>query len=95
MSIRFSRSVPPDASTDLTAAVEAEVRAHLSAVADADDDPDTNADDVRVWHETTEDEIKVHGELDAEPDAPYLREGYDPDADTEFEFVRYSEEGQE
>ena len=95
MSIRHSRSVPVDADSDLLSEVEREVRSHLSAVADSDDDPDTNADDVRIWHEHGDDELKVVGELDAEPDAPYLRDDFDPDDDSEFEFVRYSEEGRE
>jgi hypothetical protein len=66
------------------AALEAErahAIAHLSAVASADDDPETNADDVRVTvgdHPEREDLLRITGELDAEPDAPYLKDDYDP-----------------
>jgi len=61
--------------------VEAHVRAHLSAVADANDDPDARADEVRISHE--EEGLLVVGELDAEPDAPYLRPGFTPEQDIE------------
>lgn len=75
------------------------VRAHLSSVADADDDPETNADDVRIEVVDHVDGdlalVSVIGELDAEPNAPYLRPGFDPDADQRWTFTRYSEEGRE
>ena len=66
------------------AALEAErahVIAHLSAVAAEDDDPDTNADDVQVWvseHPDNPGLLRIVGELDAEPNADYLRGDYDP-----------------
>lgn len=86
MSMRYSRSVPIDAPPGALEEARAEVRAHLSAVADTDDDPNTHADDVRVWTEDDDGATKVVGELDAEPNAPYLRDDFDPKADTEFEF---------
>lgn len=57
------------------------VTAHLSAVADADDDPETNADDVAIEitdHPTDPDLTRIVGTLDAEPSAPYLSPDYDP-----------------
>jgi len=78
--VRYVRDVPADDSAALDAE-SAHVIAHLSAVADADDDPETNADDVQVWTERHPDgptQLRIVGELDAEPDAPYLRPGYDP-----------------
>lgn len=83
--MRYVRDVP----VDDQAALDAErlhVIAHLSAVADADDDPATNADDVRVWVQRHPDDptlLRIVGELDAEPNAPYLRDGFDPFADVD------------
>lgn len=97
--MRYRRDVARDDQVAIDAET-AHIRAHLSAVADADDDPDTNADDVTI---TVTDHVdgdpalvSIVGELDMEPDAPYLRPGYDPDADDDgLRFTRYSEEGQE
>lgn len=78
--MRYVRDVPAD---DLTAidAERAHVIAHLSAVASPDDDPESNADDVQVWTERHPDDpglLRIVGELAAEPDAAYLRDGFDP-----------------
>ena len=51
---------------------EDHVRAHLSSIADADDDPETNADDVVIVVHELENEFYVHGTLDADANAPYL-----------------------
>lgn len=75
MTLRYSRWSPRDVVPDM----EAHVRAHLSAVADADDDPTTRAGEVRISREDSGPGVRVTGELDAEPDAPYLRPGYDPE----------------
>jgi hypothetical protein len=82
--LTYSRWAPPD-SVDAT--VE-HVRAHLSSVADVDDSPDTHADDVMIEfrpavNEWGVDGYLVKGSLDAEPDAPYLRDGFDPEQDVE------------
>ena len=74
----YTRDLPEDADQSTVDEVIAHVRAHLSAVASADDDPETNADDVTVRTEHREGRIVIIGELDAEPDAPYLKPGYDP-----------------
>lgn len=58
-----------------------DMRAYLSAVADADDDPTTLADDVQVHVERLDDMVRIVGELDAEPSAPYLQPGWDPEDD--------------
>jgi hypothetical protein len=90
MTMRYVRDVPADDQ----AAVDAErahVIAHLSAVADADDDPDTNADDVRTWvieHPDDPSLVRIVGELDAEPDAPYLKPDHDPWAGVDPELRR-------
>jgi hypothetical protein len=93
--MRYRRDVPRD-DQDAIDAETAHVRAHLSACCDPGDDEDARADEVTVTV-TVVDHVNGHpylvsivGEIDAEPDAPYLREGYDPDADTEHEFRRYS-----
>lgn len=78
--MRYVRDVPADDQ----AAIDAErehVIAHLSAVADADDDPGTNAGDVQVWTERHPDDpglLRIVGEIDAEPNAPYLDPEFDP-----------------
>lgn len=79
--IPYTRDLPQDAARDLVDETIAHVRAHLSAVADADDDPETNADDVRVRVEHRDGRIWVAGELDAEPVAPYLGREFDPEQD--------------
>lgn len=55
------------------------VKAHLSSVANADDDPETNADDVVIVVHELQDGFYIHGSLNAEPNAPYLKSDYDPD----------------
>lgn len=73
------------------AALEAEtahVRAYLSAVAAEDDDPSTNADDVAISvidHPMYPLMVRIVGTLDAEPNAPYLRDDYDPYANVDPE----------
>jgi len=61
--------------------VESHVRAHLSSVADPDDDPATHADEVRVRRADDGDGLLLTGELDAKADAPYLRADFTPEAD--------------
>jgi hypothetical protein len=85
VTLRYSRWLPRDMVPDAVPEVEAHVREHLSAVADPNDEP-TRADEVEISHEDAEDErgvdgVLVIGELDAEPDAPYLRPGFTPEQD--------------
>ena len=78
--MRYVRDVPAG-NDEALEAERAHVVAHLSAVADADDDPETNSDDVRIWTERHPDDpglLRIVGELDAAPDAPYLRPDFDP-----------------
>lgn len=78
--MRYVRDVPRGDDAALEAE-RAHVIAHLSAIAAADDDPETNADDVQVWvieHPEHADLLRIVGELDAEPNAPYLRPGFEP-----------------
>jgi hypothetical protein len=79
VTLRYSRWTPRDALPD----VEAHVRAHLSAVADADDSPTSRAGEVRLSHDDVDGGVLVTGELDAEADAPYLRPGFTPEQDVE------------
>lgn len=76
--IRYQQESPED---DATAAeIEAHVRAHLAAVAASDDDPETNADDVRIFRTRLPDKpgvVLIVGTLEAEPSAEYLLPGYD------------------
>jgi hypothetical protein len=63
------------------------VKEHLSSVADADDDPLTHADRVRInlkkgIRESNEESgTYVYGSLDSEPVAAYLSEDFDPEDD--------------
>lgn len=78
--MRYVSDVPRGDDTALEAE-RAHVIAHLSAVAAEDDDPETNADDVQVWvigHPDNPGLLRIVGELDAEPNADYLRPDYDP-----------------
>lgn len=59
------------------------VKAHLSSVADSDDDPETNASDVVIVMHELQDGYYINGKLEAKPDAPYLKKGYDPDKEAE------------
>lgn len=77
----YTRDLPEDTGQDVIDQVIEHVRAELSARADSDDDPTTRAEDVQVRVERQAGQIRVIGELDAEPDAPYLKPGYDPFAD--------------
>lgn len=75
--MRYSRWSPSEVVPD----VEAHVRAHLSSVADPNDSPTAYAGQVRINHEDVDDGVLVIGDLDAEPDAPYLRAGFTPEDD--------------
>lgn len=79
--IVHSRFVPFDASADELLATEVHVRAHLSSVASADDSETEYADEVSVVHRDQDDGVLVYGVLDREPNAPYLREDFDPEQD--------------
>jgi hypothetical protein len=86
--IEYQRDLPADSSDDVIAAEIEHVRAHIAAIADADDDPATRAEDVQVWKAKHPDDpglIRIEGRLDAEPDAPYLRPGFDPWANVDPE----------
>ena len=77
MTLRYSRWSP----THRVADIEDHVRSHLSAVATPDDSPATHADAVRITRAGNEGGVLVTGELDAEPDAPYLRPEFTAEAD--------------
>lgn len=88
--MRYVRDAPR-ADQQAVDAERAHVVAHLSAVAAEDDDPETDADDVRVWvvdHPDDPGQVRIVGELDAEPCAPYLRDGFDPYAGVDPELLR-------
>jgi hypothetical protein len=73
--LRHSRWTP----REQVPAVVDHVRAHLSAVATPDDNPDTYADTVHINQVDQDGGVLVVGELDAEPDADYLMPGFYPD----------------
>jgi hypothetical protein len=76
--IVHSRLVPSGAGVEVFAATETHIRQHLSAVADPDDDPASYAALVRVTRHQRDDGVLLVGELDAEPQADYLADDYDP-----------------
>lgn len=78
--MRYVRDIPRDDERALETE-RAHVVAHLSAVTSVDDDPEANADTVRVWVEHHPDDprqLRIVGEIDAQPTAPYLQPGHDP-----------------
>jgi hypothetical protein len=75
--IPYARDLPADADDELIESTKQHVRAELSARADADDDPDTNADDVQITVERLADKVRVVGTLAADANAPYLQPGFD------------------
>lgn len=77
--LTYSRFVADNAPPGALHQTEAHVRAHLSAVADRDDDPDTRADDVELRHERYEAGVLIVGFLPGgRAQAPYLEPGHDP-----------------
>jgi hypothetical protein len=79
--IIHSRFVAFNTRTDSVSLTEEHVRAHLSSIASPDDDENLYAREVRITYQVEENGIRVHGELDREPDAPYLRDDFDPEQD--------------
>lgn len=76
----YTRDVPRD-DFDAQSAEVGHIVAHLSAVASADDDPETSADDVVIRvanHPDNPDLVRIVGTLNAEADAPYLKDDYEP-----------------
>lgn len=92
----YSRLVPADASPGALDDTARHVRAHMSSVASENDSENEFADEVRVTFEPREGGIKVVGELDREPVAPYLRGDFDPEQDVADNplSVRSIQEGQ-
>jgi hypothetical protein len=82
--LRYSRWSPRDTLPE----VETHVRAHLSSVADLFDDPTAHSANVRITHIEQDGGILIIGDLNAEPDAPYLREDYEPYRDVDAETLR-------
>ena len=76
--MEYTRDLPEDATQEQIDGTLTHVRDHLASIADADDDPATRSEDVEVRIERVEGKIQIIGYLDAGPDAPYLKEGYDP-----------------
>lgn len=84
--LRYSRFVPGGIDPDPTIA---HVRAHLSSVADSDDDPDTHAADVQINLELHVGGVLVGGALpDTTASAPYLDAEHDPYADVDPDLRR-------
>jgi hypothetical protein len=94
MAILYRRDVPTDDRAAF-AATSDHIRAHLSAIADPDDDPRRFARQVQISvtaHSGDPSMISVTGELDATPRATYLADDYDPELDhPEIIFERYEE----
>lgn len=81
MPIEYQRDLPADSSEEIIALEEQHVRDHIASLADQGDDPTVLAEQVAVWrarHPENPDLLRIEGFLDAEPDAPYLKPGFDP-----------------
>ncbi|HEX8321615.1 hypothetical protein [Longimicrobium sp.] len=89
--IEHSRTLAPGWTEEQLELTEAHVREHLASIADADDDPSTQAEDVRLTRRREEDGgLTIVGYLDAEPNAPYLQPGYDPDAEARPDWLTWT-----
>lgn len=91
--MRYRCDVPRG--SDLTA-VARHIVEHLAGAIDPDDDPGEHREEVHVGvYEHIDgdpDMVTVIGEIPGLPDAPYLREDYDPAADhADIAFKPYSE----
>lgn len=75
--LRYSRWSPPEAVDE----VEAHVRAHLSSVAHPDDNPADFAELVEITRQEQDGGVLIIGQLDADPIAPYLLQGFHPEDD--------------
>jgi hypothetical protein len=76
--MEYTRDIHVNASYEDKEATIQHVRDHLAAIADSDDDPTTRREDVEVELVADGDVLHVRGFLDAEPDAPYLKEDFEP-----------------
>lgn len=77
--MRLTRTLPSDATDTQVVDAVNQVTDQLAAQADADDDPATRREDVRVVVTRGADRSTVvTGFLDAVPVAPYLEPGFDP-----------------
>lgn len=93
--MRYRRDVPVNDTAALVATA-GHIRAHLSAVADPDDNPKRFNSRVRMDVDSGADTgsgvIALVGELNAQPRAVYLTDDYDPDTDhPEITFQPYEE----
>lgn len=76
----YTRDLSAGYTVEQLNATDEHVRDHLAGAADPEDNPDSFAKDVEVRHEELPySGMRVIGTLDAEPNAPYLEAGYDPD----------------
>lgn len=82
MDVRYRQDVSREADWE---SVAEHVRLHLAGAVDHNDDPSPRRDDVTVGmfehFDGDVDLVTILGEIDGEPDAPYLRPDFDPDAD--------------
>jgi hypothetical protein len=78
--IEYYRDIPVDAPEEDKYRTVEHVRDFVAGMADGDDNPTTRREDVQVALELIEDGavLRVKGYLDAEPDAPYLKEDFNP-----------------
>jgi hypothetical protein len=94
--MRYRQDIPATAPQDVVDMTVEHIVAHLSAVTDEDDDPNINTARVNIsieQHEEHSDLISVIGEIDAEPQATYLREDFDPNTEySDISFRRFEAE---
>jgi hypothetical protein len=78
--LQYTRDIPADATFEDKEKTVQHVRNHVAAVADPYDDPGPHKEEVDVNLHLSADGSILHvlGDLDAEPDAPYLKEGFNP-----------------
>jgi hypothetical protein len=79
--ITHSRLVPADAGADVVDATTRHIIDHLLSVADPDDDPTNYHGVVTIKRHDQTNGVLLVGSLDAEPQADYLRQDFDPERD--------------
>lgn len=80
MPLEYQRDIPANSTPEVIERTKEHVREHLAAIADADDNPETYRADVTVWvarHPDNHYLLRVEGRLEADANAPYLREDFD------------------
>jgi hypothetical protein len=83
--MRYRQDVPADLGPEAMSTVMTHIAEHLAGAVAPDDDPQHGRHEIQLsvtpHPDFAADVLCVVGEIDGEPDAPYLRPDFDPTAD--------------